>query len=172
MRKKTIIISLLFSVIGMLAYLGYSIVTKTNQKNFIAQQIKTIPEFELLTLQEELFTNKNLQPNLNTVFIYFNSKCDFCQQEAKDISNNIEEFKSTQFIFVSRESFEVIQNFSQQYKLNNKSNITFLHDSLDIFYNRFGATSIPYILIYNKNQELIKKHKGLLNAKGILIGIN
>lgn len=172
MRKKIIIISLVVSVVGILAFLGYSIVAKTNQKKVIAKQLQVIPEFELLTLHGELFTNKNLQPNVYTVFIYFNSECDFCQHEAKDISNTIEKFKNTQFIFVSIEPIEVIQNFAEQYNLNNQSNITFLHDNLDIFHNRFGARSIPYILIYNKNQELIKKHKGQLNAKGILNTIN
>lgn len=172
MRKKSIVVLLFISIVGILAYLGYSIVAKTNQKKVIAKQLQLIPEFELLTLHGELFTNKNLRPNLNTVFIYFNSECDFCQHEAKDISNTIERFKNTQFIFVSVEPIEVIQNFAEQYNLNNQSNITFLHDNLDIFHNRFGATSIPYILIYNKNQELIKKHKGQLNAKGILNAIN
>ncbi len=73
-----------------------------------------------------------------------------------------------QFIFVSTEPIEIIKQFAEQYNLNNQPNITFLYDNLDTFSSRFDANSIPYILIYNKNQKLIKKHKGQLNAKGIL----
>ena len=62
MRKKSIVVLLFISIVGILAYLGYSIVAKTNQKKVIAKQLQLIPEFELLTLHGELFTNKNLRP--------------------------------------------------------------------------------------------------------------
>lgn len=71
-------------------------------------------------------------------------------------------------MFVSTEPINAIKQFSKQYSLHNKQNITFLYDNLDIFSSRFDANSIPYVLIYNQNQKLIKKHKGQLNAKGIL----
>jgi hypothetical protein len=52
--------------------------------------------------------------------------------------------------------------------MNKHQNVTFLYDNFDTFSSRFDANSIPYILIYNKKQKLIKKHKGQLNANGIL----
>ena len=52
-----------------------------------------------MTLKEELFSNKNLKPNQSTIFIYFNSECDFCQHEAQTISNHIDKFNAVQFVF-------------------------------------------------------------------------
>jgi peroxiredoxin len=168
MLKKSILFIVILSVLSILFYLGYNILTKTKEKNAIAEQLQTIPEFELLTLDQQPFTKANLKPNLNTIFIYFNSDCDFCHYEAQNISDNLDSFKNVQFVFVCTESIEVIQNFSKQYNFYNQQNITFLYDNNSLFSSQFDATSIPYVLIYDKNQELIKKHKGQLNVKGIL----
>ncbi|AUS06531.1 peroxiredoxin family protein [Pseudotamlana carrageenivorans] len=168
MRKKTILIVVTITILGLLSYLGYNIISKTKEKNQIAKQLEIVPEFEFLTLEQQPFNNANLKPKLNAIFIYFNSECDSCQHEAQSINDNLENFKNVKFLFVSREPIETIQQFSEKYKLNNQQNITFLYDNLDMFSSRFDANSIPYLLIYNKNQKLIKKHKGQFNAKGIL----
>ncbi len=72
----------------------------------------------------------------------------------------------------STEDIETIKAFAETYNLLTQQNITFLHDSTYTFSNRFDANSIPYILIYNKSQELVKKHKGQLNPDAILKLIN
>ncbi|MDC9723798.1 MAG: redoxin domain-containing protein, partial [Urechidicola sp.] len=141
-------------------------------KNEIAKQIQTIPKFELKTLDNIPFTNANLKSSLSTIFIYFNSECDFCQHEAESISQHLNKFKNAQFIFVSTENIDTIKQFSEDYKLNNQTKITFLYDYASHFTTQFNAQSIPYILIYDKNNELIKKHNGQLNANGILRVLN
>lgn len=168
MQKKPILLIVVFVALSLLSYLGYNVISKVKEKNQIAKQLEIIPEFEFLTLEQKTFTKSNLKPNSNTIFIYFNSECDFCQHEAQSISDNLDSFKNVQFIFVSTEPIETIKQFSEQYNLNNKQNITFLYDNLSTFSSQFDANSIPYILIYDQNQKLIKKHKGQLNAKGIL----
>lgn len=172
MPKKIIIFIVVIGVVGLLSYFGYNIITKTKAKNAIAQQLQTLPDFEFKTLEQQPFSKVNLNANLNTVFIYFNSECDFCQHEAQSISDNVSSFNHAQFLFVSTESIATITQFSEYYKLDNQQNITFLYDNLNTFTSRFDAGSIPYILIYDKNQKLIKRHKGQLNAKGILKILN
>jgi thiol-disulfide isomerase/thioredoxin len=168
MSKKAILIIVLISVLGLLSYLGFNVISKVKEKNQIAKQLEIIPEFEFLTLAQQPFNKADLKPNTNTIFIYFNSDCDFCQHEAKSISDNLESFKNVQFIFVSSEPISTIIGFSEQHNMNKHQNVTFLYDNFDTFSSRFDANSIPYILIYNKKQKLIKKHKGQLNANGIL----
>lgn len=168
MRKKTILIIVVIGILGLLSYLGYNIISKTKEKIQIAKQLEIIPEFEFLTLEQKSFTKTNLKPKTNSIFIYFNSECDFCQHETQSISDNLDSFKNVQFIFVSTEPIEIIKQFAEQYNLNNKQNIIFLYDNLYTFSNLFDTNSIPYLLVYDKNQKLIKKHKGQLNANGIL----
>lgn len=168
MHRKTILLIVVITVLSLLTYLCLNVISKAKEKNQFAKQLEKIPEFEFLTLEQKFFTKANLKPNTNTIFIYFNSECDFCQHEAESISENLDIFKNVQFIFVSTEPIEIIKQFSEQYNLYSKRNITFLYDNLDTFSSRFDANSIPYLLIYDQNQKLIKKHKGQLNVKGIL----
>lgn len=162
---KIIVIAFVLIVLG---YLGYSILTKMQYKNEVAKTLQNIPEFSFKTLENTNFTNANLKPNVATIFIYFNSECDYCQHEAQSISDSIKEFKDVQLLFVSTEPIETIKTFAKTYKLINLQNTTFLYDSAHNFSNRFDANSIPFILIYNKDQELVKKHKGQLKAEAIL----
>ena len=162
---KIIVIAI---VLIVFSYLGYSVLTKMQYKNEIAKTLQTLPEFSFKTLENANFTNANLKPNTATVFIYFNSECDYCQHEAQSISDNIEQFKDLQLLFVSTEPIETIKAFAKTYKLINLQNTTFLYDSTHNFSNRFDANAIPFILIYNEKQELVKKHKGQLKPEAIL----
>ena len=172
MDKKIILFIVVVIILSLLSYLGSSIVRKTKEKNIVEQQLQVIPNFELLTLDEKIFNNSNLIPNLYTIFIYFNSKCDFCQHEAQSISDNLDNFIDVKFIFVSTESIADMQQFSEQYDLRDKEKVVFLRDKNTIFSTQFDATSVPYILIYDKNQKLLEKRKGQLNASGILKTLN
>jgi len=172
MSRKSVLVIILIFVTGLLVYLGYNVIFKVKEKSTIAEKLQTIPEFEFTDVDNSKFSNLNLKPNTTIIFIYFNSECDFCQHEAQSISKNLHSFKNVHFLFVSTEAKKAIKHFSETYNINNQPNITFLHDKSDTFATRFGASSIPYLLIYDKHQKLIKKHKGQLNAKGILRVLN
>ncbi|MEM9680877.1 MAG: redoxin domain-containing protein [Bacteroidota bacterium] len=166
--RQFIKISIICIVLATLFYLCYNIILKSKEKTAIARQLQTIPKFEFLTLEENPFSNNNLIPELHTIFIYFDSQCEFCQHEAQSISDHLNRLQAIQFVFVSEEPINAIRQFSEEYNLSNQPNITFLHDNSRLFSSQFGATSIPYILIYDKNKVLIKRHNGQLNANGIL----
>ena len=168
MAKRILKLTLLVVVIGVIFILVYKVISRTREINAIANKVKTIPAFSFTALDNQQFTRENLNLNMSIVFLYFNSECDFCQLEAAKISDAINDFKDVQLVFVSTEPIAKIKLFSEQYKLNNQENIVFLNDSNDDFYNLFNATSIPFILIYDKNQTLKKIYKGQLTVKSIL----
>lgn len=139
-----------------------------NNKNEVSESLKKIPDFSFLTLDGNIFSKKDLHNGLSTVFIYFNSECDYCQNEAKYIKENLRLFKNVQFVFVSEEKEDIILKFAKKYKLNSENFISFLSDNNNLFIENFGANSVPYILIYDRNQNLVKKHVGELNINSIL----
>ena len=166
---KITTLSCLFIVFS---FFGYQVFAKINSKNKEHKELQILPEFSFETLTKKEYTNKHLKDNQTTIIIYFNSGCDFCQNEARIIKKHINQFRDVQFLFVSHEPIEDIQNFAKQYQLDHYDNITFLFDKRDHFTHRFGATSVPYLLIYNKNKELIKRHKGQLTISGLIKAIN
>ncbi|PHS51257.1 MAG: redoxin [Lutibacter sp.] len=162
---KLVIVVVLISTIG---FLGYSITKKINDKAEVAKRIKSIPKFSFLTLEGKVFTSKNLAKDTYKLFVYFNSECEYCQTEALQISKNLEEFKDTQLIFVSFEPVKSIKQFSINFNLQDKKKVLFLQDKKVEFAEIFDAKSIPFMLLYAKNNQLIKIYKGATKVERIL----
>ncbi len=148
--------------------MGYSVVSKINHKKQIAENIKTIPSFSYQDIDGVIFTDKNLKDNTPTLFVYFNSECEFCNEEAQMIKENINKLKEVQVIFVSFQNQEEITAFAKKHQLTNYGNITFLCDSKVAFASTFDVKSLPCLVLYDKNKQLIDKLKGQTKVETIL----
>ena len=170
--KKNIKLIIAIVLISIISFLGYSISKKISYKKEVTERIKTIPKFSFLSLNNVDFTQNNLAINNNKLFVYFNSECEYCQSEATQISQNLEEFKETQLIFISFEPLEGIKEFAKTYNLLDKENVIFLHDSKLEFSEIFDAKSIPFLLLYSKDNKLIEKYKGATKIENITKFLN
>lgn len=167
MRKYSKIVVLFFCV-SFLSYMGYKISSIINYKKEVAQHIRSIPAFSYLNVNGLSFTNKSLKVNTATLFIYFNSDCEFCNEEAQMIQENIEKLTLIQVVFVSFEQAEKIKSFAKKHKLLNHGNIHFVSDIKVTFATSFDVKSLPCLVLYNKNQQLIGKIKGQTKVETIL----
>ncbi|MFB9077577.1 peroxiredoxin family protein [Flavobacterium procerum] len=158
--KKYLKIIFLVLIIGSLVFLITEIITKINYKKEIAEKINTIPIFCYQDINGKNFTNDNLSKSTPVIFIYFNTECEYCNEEAQMISENINKFKNFQIVFISIEEIELIKKFVLFHKLNNYDNLYFLRDSKVSFASTFDVNTLPCIVLYNKNRKLIEKIKG------------
>jgi peroxiredoxin len=158
--KKYLKIFIPLVFISLVSFLGYKIVTKINYKKEVAANIKTIPDFTYQNLEGESFSNKNLKTDTSTLFIYFNSECEYCNEEAQMIQESVDKFAAHQLVFVSFEKPEKINSFAKKHKLLNYDNIHFVCDSKVTFATAFDVQSLPCLVLYDKNQQLIEKIKG------------
>lgn len=165
-KQLKIIIPILF--IGVFSYFGYQIYSKIQHKKEVAENIKTIPKFEYQNIKGGNFTNENLKEDTPTLFIYYNSDCDFCNEEAKMIKQNIEKFANFQVCFISFEKPEQIKLFSAKYQLNTYDNFHFLCDSKITFATTFDVKSMPCLVLYDKNKNLIEKIKGQTKVETLI----
>ncbi|MCH2197052.1 redoxin domain-containing protein [Kordia sp.] len=170
--KKVIGFIIITIVLALLGYLFFHISTKVEANTKANLHIESLPNFNLLRIDSSYFSNEQLSKESKTALLFFNSECDFCKNEAESILSTIEKFHNTQLLFVSDQSMNDIREFATIHKLNQQSNITFLHDFNSLFSTQMGIQSIPTTLIYNKQQKLIKKHVGQITASGILKIIN
>lgn len=172
MKKYAKIILLVF-FIGMISFLGYQIIFKINYKKDVAQNIKAIPKFSFQNIKgDNTFTNENLKKETPTIFIYFNTECEYCNTEAQTIKENITKFKDIELIFVSFEKPLLIKKFAKQHQLNNSDNVCFLYDSKITFAPTFDVNSIPCIILYDKNHQLIEKIKGQTKPEVLIKKLN
>jgi peroxiredoxin len=166
--KKILKIVIPIFFITALCFLGYQIVNKINYKKEVAANIKTIPEFQYQNLKGESFSKKNLKPDTPTLFIYFNSECEYCNQETKMIQESVDKFAPHQLVFVSFEKPKLIKTFAQKHNLLNYDNIHFVCDTKVSFATTFDVQSLPSLVLYDKNQQLIEKIKGQTKVDAIL----
>jgi thiol-disulfide isomerase/thioredoxin len=166
--KKYLKLFIAIVLISIIGYLGYSIATKLQHKKEVTARIKTIPAFSFKTLDGKIFTNKNLDKTKPKLFVYFNSECEFCQAEAESIHKELDNLKNIQLLFISYEETDKIKAFAQQYELLNVKNIVFLEDKNIEFAPLFGAKGIPFMLLYDKDNKLIQKFRGVTKIEKIV----
>lgn len=167
--KKSLKIILPVLALALLAFLGYKVWAKIQYKNEVVENTESIPDFNYQNIgNKESLNRRDLRKNLPVVFIYFNSECEYCQHEAREIQENIAAFNKTQLLFVSTEKPAKIKEFAKTYKLKDYDNIYFLYDDRDRFARTFDANTIPFLAVYNKDQRLVKKFKGQTKVSNIL----
>lgn len=167
MKKKIRkITAILF--IALLIFMGFVMFSKISHKKEVAENIKTIPNFSYNDINGDIFSNENLKNHTPILFIYFNSECEFCNNEATMIKENIVAFKETQIIFISFEKPGAIKFFAQKHNLLNYDNIHFIHDTKADFAIAFDVKSLPSLILYDENQVLIERFKGQVKAETIL----
>lgn len=166
--KKYIKIILPVLFLGLFGFLIFQITSKINHKKEVAENIKTIPNFNFQNVNGGRFTNENIIKNTPTLFIYFNSECEFCNEEAEMIKVNVENFRPFQLIFISIEKPELIKSFAVKHKLNHYDKIYFISDTQVSFAPTFDVKSLPCLVLYDKNQHLIEKIKGQIKPEVLI----
>lgn len=162
-KKVIIVVVVLFLVV-----MGVQVLKKLQHKEQVQQALAILPDFNFYTLEGASFTNAQLPQNNKIVFIYFNTECEYCFYETKDISEQLERFKATTLLLVSNEKKEAIKAFAIKQNLQDKSQVIFLQDSTYTFAKQFEANSIPYILVYDAQGKLLLRHKGQIRAEKLL----
>lgn len=152
--------------------MGFKVISKINHKKEVAEHIKTIPAFSYKNINGKVFSNTDFKENTSTIFLYFNSECEHCQNEAEQIRDNIKKFANVQLVFISFEEPKQIEAFAAKYKLNHYDNVNFLCDSKVSFATTFDVNSLPTVVIYDKNKKLVKKIKGEVKVENILNMLN
>ena len=166
--KKALKILIPILVLSLLAFMGYKVVSKINHKKQVSENIKKMPTFSYLTLDNKVFTEEDLAQNKPTLFIYFNSECDFCNHEAEMVQQNLEQLKAIQVVFISYEPVDKIKQFATKFKLLHHANISFLSDSKISFATTFDVKSMPCLVLYDKENNLIEKIKGQVKIETVL----
>jgi len=166
--KKYIRIVLPIIIILVIIILIYQILAISKQQNIRNDRVAHLPLFELKKTNGIIFSNSNLRKGVPVIFIYFNSECDLCQVEAKDLVKNIREFKDVQLVFVSFERVSQIVMFKMTYSFDIYDNVVFLCDYKKTFSETFGVRILPSSIIYDKKGKLVCRNNGAVKVEYLL----
>jgi thioredoxin-related protein len=122
------------------------------------QEINELPYLDYKTLTGESSSTRTLPGS--SILILFNTDCDHCQREAKEIGEKSEAFKNYELLFIASDSIHQIESFAKTYHVADKPNIKFGRAEGQDVYMNFGAISTPAIYIYNRERKFVKSFLG------------
>lgn len=166
MKRTTLKKFILLSLSGVIVFLLSIVIQKISHESEVESIRQSLEDFPLIESDGNQ-TSSTALCNGTAVLILFNSTCEHCQAEIKDIQNHHVLFKETTIALVSTEPLEVINTFASDLKLDNLSHLKCYHVSSDDLYKHFGTVSYPELYIY-KNLRLKSHHKGETKAEVIL----
>lgn len=123
-------------------------------------QTPDIPEFHLLLMDSTVFSCSDLKSDTYTFIIHFSPDCEHCQKEINALLSNYFRFKDCQFILASPLSLPYIKEFSDKHQLNAYPNIITAFEPDWIFSKIFKIKYIPFVAIFDKQQQLLKTYTG------------
>ncbi|MBP2618731.1 TlpA family protein disulfide reductase [Chryseobacterium jejuense] len=162
---KISIITIPIVLIGVMIYLFLSFQQKKEKIN----ALKNIPVFSLQTIDNTLLKSQDLVNDQTKVIIYFSPTCHYCQAEAEELSKTHNQYRNIQWIWVASEPLKEIKQFAHEYGLDKQSNIRLCHDAMAQFYQKLGMNSLPYFLVYDENNHLIKRYSGATKLEKLLL---
>lgn len=162
MVKKALLTSVLVILFSGVLAMVYFIVEKVAKKKAVAEKIQSLSAEDLFTLDSVQFRFPNSKPS---VLIYFNSGCEHCQYELGEIKKNIKAFENAHVLWMSSENISEIKKVADGF---GSSNVIFLKINREDVFEKFGALSVPHLLIYSADQKLVKEFKGETKIEAIL----
>ncbi len=149
-------------------FLVLKTVYRIKDKKQIANNIASLPDLTIIKTDFNSLKINSITSNNSIILIAFNTTCDVCQHEIKDILDNIKRFEKVKIVMISSEPMDSIINFQRKYELNKYDNI-FLGQVNDVYASQIlGIEIIPQIFIYSSDKKLIKVYKGEAKLDAIL----
>ncbi len=167
MKRTVIIISVIFLLLfgSLQLYVFLSRPTPTEELRI---RLAQLPEIVLTGLDGSEFSLPSDKP---LVLIYFNSECDHCQRELKDIREHIELFSSSSVVLMSSQSLEEFTSFANGLNFVNSPNVRFGRIRPEQLAETFGQLALPQIFLFAGNGKLITLFSGEKKASEIAASI-
>src|SRR5699024_282335 len=125
---------------------------------------KSIPSFTFYHVKSGIsFTQDELSEDKNTVFIFFDPGCGFCQEEAAALSDNYDKLQDIDMYFVSLNNPALMAEYLETYgpELEDKENVKMLYDKNQEFIHKIHVTErFPANYVYGKDGQLKTYWKG------------
>ena len=159
MQKKYLAYLLALLVLGGTALMAYKTVHRLQTKKALAASLKTLPHFIATGLDStQIRYPQAIDKPL--IIMYFNTECEHCQYETQELKKHLAQFANAQILMLSNESLAKLKTFAKSYALTDIDNLQIAQIPANKAFEIFGFTSVPSLIIYSKNQQLVKQYKG------------
>lgn len=125
----------------------------------INAQTNKVPSFRMIKSNGKIFKAEYLPFEKPIIIIYFSPDCDDCQKLTSELLARINDFRKVSIAMVTYLSVESVTNFASKNHLQNYSNIYVGTEASSLFVkNYYGIEQFPFVALFNKYGDLIKKY--------------
>jgi thiol-disulfide isomerase/thioredoxin len=122
-------------------------------------QAGKVPPFRMIQSDGKVFRAENLPFGKPILIIYFSPDCEDCQLLTRELLVRINEFRNVSIVMITYLSVESVSDFVAKNKLHNYSNIYVGTEGSNLSVkNYYNIGLFPFIALYSKNGDLIKKY--------------
>lgn len=133
-----------------------------------------VPPFRMILPGGKLFKAQNLPFGKPIILIYFSPDCEDCQKMTSELMDNIDDYLSASIAMITYLSVESVSNFVKKNGLGKFSNIYAGTEGSSLFVkNYYNIEHFPFIVLFNKDGDLIKKYySNEINLKDLSYRLN
>jgi thiol-disulfide isomerase/thioredoxin len=123
----------------------------------VENKLSVLPKFTLYSIPDStVFTEKNLEKDKKTIFIYYGPDCGHCMVFAKKLMDSLSLFENTQIVMMSSFEFSKIKRFYEDYKMNQCTFLTMAYDPKYFFVSHFDIRMFPSAYVYSSKGKFLK----------------
>lgn len=119
-----------------------------------------IPFIHMLTVDSSAYTTDQIGRGRYTVIMYFRTDCIHCQKETADIVKAGASLRDINIILLTLNPLKDLRLYYDHYNLKGLANIRTGTDIRREFYKYFSPKSVPFFVIYNKKNGLVRIYEG------------
>lgn len=136
--------------------------------NAHAQQTK-IPPFRMIQSDNRIFKAEQLPFGKPIAIIYFEPDCEHCQRLTENMLKSIKKFSKTSVVMITYYPREEVEKFSKKYGLYKYPNFYLGTEGSSFFLkNYYNLSKLPFMAIYTKNGDIVKKYYSEKDFSGFL----
>ncbi|SMO69201.1 AhpC/TSA family protein [Gracilimonas mengyeensis] len=152
-------------VLVAIGVMGYILFQGMIEEQEVRDRTDTLPEDMQL---EYLYSPHAMnQAEARPIIInYFNTGCQYCQAEIKDMHDHADLTKEAWIILVSNESSSAINEFTESFPIDT-TRFSIARDYSGSVRDFFGVEVVPATMVYTTDSTLTERFKGQVRADAL-----
>ncbi|MBO9571664.1 MAG: redoxin domain-containing protein, partial [Chitinophagaceae bacterium] len=126
---------------------------------------KNIPMFELLKVDNSVWSSAKLKKNQPVTIIFFSPVCEHCIHQFEDMVKNMKSLKNVQIVMATYQPIEELAEFNKKYNIAKYTNIVTGRDANYFLPPFYRVTNFPYFAFYDKNGKFKSVFEGNLSVE-------
>ncbi|MBL7717891.1 MAG: thioredoxin family protein [Flavipsychrobacter sp.] len=131
---------------------------------------KTLPAFDVLYLNgKDTFHTKDIPVGKPSVIVYFSPDCDHCKKVISAMLAQMDKMKDVNVYFMTFMPVIALEIFNRGYHLERYPSVKLIGQDFKMFFPEFyGVSSVPNVVLYNKNKKFVKLWKNDVTMEEIV----